>query len=240
MAKFSVNDAENYGGDLSGYFTLKDDGDSAVVRFMYDSIDDIEGYAIHKVTIGDRDVFINCLREYTDELSQCPLCANKNFQLGRFYFALYNETDEEIQIWTRGKQILKPLMTALNDINGPICGTPIRITRHGASGDKKTSYSFDVLKENADNISLEDLIENVGEPVDPIGTLIKDYTFDELTEYTKTGNLPGIDNNNNFYNNNSSNNNTNYVPRGGNTNGGNTADTPIRRTYTPRGGNVPF
>ena len=75
MARFNVENAEHYGGQGGGgYFSLKNDKDVAQVRFLYDSADDIEGYAVHEVKIGDKKRYVNCLREYGEPVSACPLC----------------------------------------------------------------------------------------------------------------------------------------------------------------------
>lgn len=227
MARFGLNDTDNYGGEgLANFFSLADDGDSAIVRFMYDSLDDISGYAVHRIKTGDdKEIIINCLRSYEDPLDTCPLCANKNFQMARFYFSLYNEDASEIQIWTRGKQIVSELVKCLSQVNGPISGAKIRITRKGEKGDKYTKYLFELVDE--DGLELEELIANVGEPTDPVGTLIKDYTFDELNDYVSTGKLPGLDMNNSGSDNNIAYRNTN------NNNNTNTEQPVLRRQYIP-------
>jgi hypothetical protein len=76
--RVSVDDAEKYGGQGGGgYFSLKDDGDTARVRFLYDSIEDVEGYCVHEVEIGDKKKYVNCLREYGDPVDKCPFCEAK-------------------------------------------------------------------------------------------------------------------------------------------------------------------
>ena len=46
MAEFSMNEADNYGGNGGGsFFTLKDDKDKARVRFLYRGVEDVKGYA---------------------------------------------------------------------------------------------------------------------------------------------------------------------------------------------------
>lgn len=234
MAGFGLNDASKYGGEsLANFFTLADDGDSAIVRFMYDSLEDITGYAVHTIKNGDKEITINCLRNYDDAIDECPLCAARNFQKAKFYLTVYNEDDEEIQIWTRGKQIVPTLVNVLQQISGSICSGRVKITRKGAKGDKYTKYNMELI--DTDDLTLEELIENVGEPDNPVGTLIKDFTFDELTEYNNTGKLPGIEfeqqvtvayRGNNATNDNVANNNYN---RG-------TAN-PLRRAYTPGNNN---
>ena len=207
MANFSVFDAENYGGQGGNYFSLKDDGDSAVVRFMYNSIDDIEGYAVHRVDVGNNKFrYVNCLREYNDPLDVCPLCAARNFQQAKFYFNLYDLDEEEVKIWERGKQILKSLIPVLQQISGPICGTPVKITRHGQAGDQYTKYDFELLQ--SDGVTMEDLPETI----DPNEKIILSYTFDEIQNFVKTGRLPNSEtvatNTSNNYNGGYNNNNS--------------------------------
>jgi hypothetical protein len=187
---------------------------------MYDTLDDIQGYAIHTIKNGEKEITISCLRNYDEEISNCPLCANKNFQKARLYLSLYNEDDNEIQIWTRGKQIVPEIMKTFTPIQNNVCGGRVKITRKGAKGDKYTKYIMELI--DNDGLTLEELIENVGEPTNPMGTLIKDYSFDELTEYNNTGKLPDIEieqptqvnvayRGNNFNNNNTNNNLNNNI-----------------------------
>ena len=222
MAKFGVNDAENYGGQGGNYFSLKDDGDSAVVRFMYNTIEDIDGYAVHKVDIGGNKYrYVSCLREYNDPLDTCPLCANRNFQQAKFYFNLFDVETEEVRLWERGKQILKTLIPVLQQIKGPICGTPIRVIRHGAAGDTYTKYDFELIE--SDGCTLDDLPETI----DPMENIILSYSFNELQDYNKTHRLPNIDSFDS-----GSNGNNNY------TNNTNT-ESNIRRRYSGRNGTNP-
>jgi hypothetical protein len=213
---FSINDADNYGGNGAGYFSLKDDGDSATVRFMYNQFDDIQGYAVHKVEVApNRFRYVNCLREeYTQPIDDCPLCVARNFQQAKFYFNLFNCETEEVQLWERGKQILKKLVPVLQSIKGPICGTPIVITRHGVTGDQNTTYTFELL--DSDGTTMEDLPETV----DPTENIILSYSKSELESYVANGVLPGMEAVN--HNNNSNNYNSNNA----------TTDNSIKRRYT--------
>ena len=210
MAKFGINDADNYGGNGAGYFTLKDDGDSAVVRFMYNTVDDIEGYAVHRIDVGNgRNRYVSCLREdYNQPMDDCPLCANRNFQQAKFFFNVFDCETEEVKLWERGKNILRQLVPVLNQIQGNICATPIKVIRRGIAGDQNTRYEFVLMK--PDKTTLEDLPE----ATDPMEAIILSYSFDELNDYVRTGVLAGIEN---TFNNNTNNNNN--------------SDNSIRRRY---------
>ena len=50
----------------SSYFTLPDDKDSAVIRFLYESFDDIPIYAIHDVQDNGNRMVVGCLRQPTE------------------------------------------------------------------------------------------------------------------------------------------------------------------------------
>ena len=55
MARFRHDEADRYGGQGgAGYFRLVNDKDVATVRFMYNGIDDVTGYAVHEVEIDGK------------------------------------------------------------------------------------------------------------------------------------------------------------------------------------------
>ncbi len=232
MAQFGLNDAENYGGNGAGFFSLKNDGDSKTVRFMYTSVDDIQGYAVHRIDVNGRNRYVNCLREYNEPIDSCPLCKARNFQSGKFFFSLYDIDEDTVLIWDRGKNILKTLVPVLTSIKGDICGTPITITRHGEAGDTNTKYSFELGE--PDGVTMEDLPD----PANPLESLVLDYDYDTLNTYVTTGKLPIM----NTSSDNSDNGYANFTPRNnGNANNytGN-AEGQIHRRYTPtnRGNNT--
>ena len=73
MARFNAKDVDNYGGSGGGgYFSLVNDKDVARVRFMYESAEDVEGYAVHEVMIDGRKRYVNCIREYNEPLVPAP------------------------------------------------------------------------------------------------------------------------------------------------------------------------
>ena len=38
MARFNMQESENYGASKNNYFALKDDKDTAIIRFLYNDI----------------------------------------------------------------------------------------------------------------------------------------------------------------------------------------------------------
>ena len=188
MAKFNLSDIDNYSSGEFGYFSLKEDGDTARVRFMYNSSDDIEGYAVHRVKVNGFDRMVSCLREYSDPLDKCPLCEAHYNVIPKFYIPLYNIDTGDVVFWERGKNFVPQLMDFCTKCNPPVA-FPVEIERIGAKGDINTKYEF--YPEANDGTLLEDLPEIPN----PIGTIVLDKTYDELVTYVNTGSFDVGDSN---------------------------------------------
>ena len=75
MGRISIADAEHYGNQKGGsWFSLKDDHDTAKVRFMYESIDDVQMDVVHEVEVDGKKRYVNCIRSYNEPADNCPLC----------------------------------------------------------------------------------------------------------------------------------------------------------------------
>ena len=181
MARFNAQEVENYGGQGGGgFFALKNDKDLATVRFMYETIDDIEGFAVHEVEVDGKKRYVNCLREYNQPVDDCPLCAAKSRVIAKLFIILYDVESEEIKIWDRGKTFFSKLSSLCARYN-PLVSTPFEIERNGKKGDTKTTYETYAL--DTDDITLEDLPE----APELLGTLILDKSFEELEFFLDNG-----------------------------------------------------
>lgn len=209
MARFNVDEVENYGGSGgAGYFSLKNDKDTAQVRFMYNNIDDVEGYAVHQVEIDDKKRYVNCLREYNQPVSDCPFCEAKNFQLAKLFVPLYDIKDDKVKIWERGKKFFSKIGSICARYSNPTVVSHIfEIERNGKPGDQTTSY--EIYETDQDNTTMEDLPEKP----ELLGGLILDKSKEEMQYYLDNGKFP-------------SNNEENHVVRRRE----NTADETPRRT----------
>lgn len=185
MGRFSMQDADNYGGGGKGsFFTLKDDGDKAKVRFLYGTMDDVMGYAVHKVQVGEKERYVNCLRDYNEPLDKCPFCAAQMKIVPRLFLKLYNEDAGECQIWERSKSYFQTISGYANRYK-PLYNEVIEIERHGKKGDKQTSYQFFPLENSP--IDVEDEKYECSEP---LGTIILDKTAEEMVAYIQNGDFP--------------------------------------------------
>jgi len=186
--KFNAQqDLQNYSNESSGYFSLKNDGDTCRVRFMYNSLDDVEGYCVHRV----KDKYgnyrsVDCLREYGDPLETCPCCSSPNMAdrktITKFYIPMYKVDDEEAVIWDRGKKMYKQLSTLMVEKGSPFCSNTFIIERNGAAGDENTTY--EIIHDGTDDTTLEDLLEEVDMPTPENGMLLK-LTFDEMKNFVE-------------------------------------------------------
>ena len=186
MARFNATEVENYGGSGgAGYFSLKNDKDTAQVRFMYNNIDDVEGYAVHQVEVDDKKRYVNCLREYNQPVSDCPFCEAKNFQLAKLFVPLYDIKDDRVKIWERGKKFFSKIGSICARYSNPTVVSHIfEIERNGKPGDQTTSY--EIYETDQDNTTMEDLPEKP----ELLGSLILDKSKEEMQYYLDNGKFP--------------------------------------------------
>lgn len=188
MGRFGVNDADNYGGNGgSSFFALKNDGDVARVRFMYNGMDDVVGYAVHEVTVDDKRRYVNCLRAYNEPKSKCPFCEANNFQRAKLYIPIYDVDEDEVKIWERGKnffQKMSALCARYSNVQTPLVSHIFEVERHGKKGDTGTQY--EIYETGVDETTLEDLPEIP----DVLGSIVLDKSADEMREFLDTGEFP--------------------------------------------------
>lgn len=187
MARFHYDEAEKYGGQGgAGYFSLKNDKDVARVRFMYNSIDDVEGYAVHQVEIDGKKRYVNCLRSYNEPLSACPFCEHKEFQMAKLFIPLYDVDEQKAKIWERGKKFFAKISSICARYD-KLVSHIFEIERNGKKGETTTTY--EIYEVDHDNTTLDDL------PEIPqiLGGLILDKSADDMAFYLENGYFPPED-----------------------------------------------
>lgn len=196
--KINKEELDLYGSESAGFFSLKDNGDKAAVRFLYETPDDVDLYAVHRVELpnGSRP-WISCLRtSYNSPLEECPLCArgreSKDFSEKsckvKLWIPVFNVTENEVQIWERGKKFYKSqLIPAMMRQAEPFCGNLFEVERIGATGDRDTKYDL-IFLEN-DEKSLDDF-DNIEIP-NIIGTVLLEKTYEELENFVNTRTFDG-------------------------------------------------
>lgn len=211
MAKVNFNnldEAELNGGNNTGngndvgFFTLKNDNDEAVVRFMCDSTDDFEILTVHDVQIGQRYRKVNCIRDPREPLDNCPLCKNGTRISNRFFIKLiqYNRVTDpntgvqtivpQAMIWERSTAYAKTLKSYLDNY-GPLSDVICKIIRHGKAGDMQTTYE---IVPNLSKTVFPDEVY-VKDPslfgtFEAFGTIVMDRTYEEMAHFVATGEFP--------------------------------------------------
>lgn len=182
MARFNMNEADNYGAAKNNYFSLKDHGDTAQIRFLYNDINDVEGVAVHEVDENGKKFDVECLRAYNEPISKCPLCEASYKQNAKIFIPVYDMGSKESKIWTRGKAYFSKLSSLCTRYN-PLVATPFEIERVGKKGDTNTTYETYPLQ--SDNSILEDF-----EVLNPEGICFQTKTADEMLTFLQTGLFP--------------------------------------------------
>ena len=135
-------------GPRVGFFSLKDDGDEAVVRFCYSDPSEFEVYTVHPVTIDGKFRTVNCINDLRLGVHSCPLCATGVQLQQKFYIRLIEYTRDENgnivpmpRVWVRPTSYLQ-ILTNLFTEYGPLCDSVFKVKRSGARGDMQTTYSI--------------------------------------------------------------------------------------------------
>lgn len=192
MARVAHDEADKYGGQGgAGFFQLKNNGDKARVRFMYETVDDIVGDSVHEIDTGrvgknGRPIkkYVNCLRDYKDPVDVCPFCADGKYTVVKLFIPVYNIDENKVQIWERGKTYFKR-MTRIANKYPNIVSQVFEIERDGEVGDQQTDYYIEPVGD-PDNTTLEDL-----PPLPKIlGDHVAEKTADDMEYYLQEGQFP--------------------------------------------------
>ena len=195
MARFNASEIENYGtqSNRGGFFSLSKDKETAKVRFMYEKAEDIEGYAVHKVRVGDKERYVNCLREYNEPVDKCPFCQAKLAVQAKMFIPVYNEDADQIQIWERGKTFYGKI-SGLSARYPNLVATEFEIERNGKPNDTKTTYEIYPMGA-PDGTTIQDILDDLqmDELPSPLGTIILDKSAEEMEAYLNDGEFPSDD-----------------------------------------------
>ena len=170
------------GGNFSktGWFQLKDDGDTATVRLLHKGEVGIEEgtgepkydfpiYEVHKLDVdgSGKDRTVLCKGE------QCELCKAGNKPSLRMFLQMLNldeaDKDKQLQLWERGLTDIKQML-GLTGEYGDLTQRDIKIKRCGAKGSMKTTYQF-FPKDKSER--------EIPEPQNLVGNLILDLNRED-------------------------------------------------------------
>lgn len=189
MPRITENETQNYQSNLNGeWFSLKNDKDVARVQFMMDKYEDLDVFACHRVKIGDKERYVDCLRTYDEPIDKCPFCAAGIPVKPVRFVLMYQHDDGKVKIWERGKNFVAKLQSLCNRYS-PLSQYVFEIERVGKAGSKDTRYEIYPM----DRVEPFDLSE-VERP-ELLGGLILEKTSEEMEVFLQTGNFPQTDEN---------------------------------------------
>ena len=175
-----LNKYDNGGVTKAGWFQLKDDGDTATVRFLHKGEVGVEEgtqepkfdfpiYEVHKLDVdgSGRDRTILCKGE------SCEICRAGNKPQLRMFLQMVNlderDKDKQVQLWERGLTDIKNLIGLAGEY-GDLTQRDIKIKRSGAKGSLKTTYQF-FPKDKSER--------DIPSPQNLVGSLILDLSREE-------------------------------------------------------------
>lgn len=202
MAKFTFDESQQLTSSSQergrvGFFNLKADGEESIVRFIVDSMDDIDIYTIHEVQSAGKFMKVSCNRGLNEGLDKCPLCANGTKLTQKAYIKMlqYSTDDNGTVIcspviWERSTQYAVKLREYLNNY-GPLSDIICKVIRHGGRGDLKTNYEIvpnlsKVVYPDAKFVKDTSAFANYN----VLGTIVKEKSAEDMITYINTGSFP--------------------------------------------------
>lgn len=174
-------------GPYVSFFSLRDDGDEAIVRFAYNDPAEFEVYTVHPVTIDGKFRKVNCINDLRAGVSSCPMCAAGVQLQQKFYIRLIEYTRDEqgnivpqAKIWERPTSYMQ-ILTNLFTEYGPLKDNVFKVKRSGARGDMQTTYSIMFGNPTIYNEQLYPKDFSAFENYSPLGTAILDKNDLELS-----------------------------------------------------------
>ena len=194
MARISIKDSGKFSNTgANDFFALADDGDVASVRFLYECPEgsDVDYYLVHEVEVEGKKRYAACIALDDDgnlHPGDCPLCQGGYRRVEKLFLQLFDESDEKVKTWDRGKSFVQKIMTYINRY-GSLVAQPIEIERRGKKGSTNTTYELFPLEK--DNKTVADFPDKQ----ELLGSLILDLNYEECQEVVAgTYTLPGNDN----------------------------------------------
>lgn len=202
MARISFEDVKTNDENNVGFFSLKNDGEEATVRFMCDSLSDLEILTVHNIEVDGKFRQINCIREPNDPIESCPLCANDTELHQVVFIKVMNyKTDNSgkitayPEIWQRNASSYVPKMKSYLDNYGPLSNIVCKVVRHGAARSPKTTYDI-IPNLNPQVYTMEayPLNTEAFEDYSVVGRVILDKNREDIMTFCNTGIFPQHEN----------------------------------------------
>ena len=213
MAEFDFNTYLNMKDQLPkqkreydvSFFSLADDGDSAIVRFPYTDISQMKWLPAHSIPRGNGFAKIACLRSPLDSIDTCPLCASGLTTANRFFCQVLTyepQTDGTMKpkacVWDRPMNFAEELKGYIEIYKDQFPNMIFMIKRSGKKKDvtgktnTKVTYSLTPLPAEIypANVYVADFSKFAKVPLENHFYYTK--TVDEMKTYLSTGSFPEV------------------------------------------------
>lgn len=200
MAKYEFNTEKTFTKKQEGFkvnfFSLKNDGDIAVVRFDYDSPKEFDMETVHSIKQGNKYLKVSCNKDWHDPTSHCALCDAGERVATKFFAKLLVYTQDQsgkivanAVVWERPYSFAKTLAEYYNEY-GSLNNLVFKVKRHGAAGSMETSYDLIVPDQTVyrPDIYVKDFSAFDGFKLEGVSYKVK--TNDEMNHYLETGEFP--------------------------------------------------
>lgn len=184
MGRVSLAQAQKMSGGNGSFFKL-DDGEKRNVRFLYNTIADVDNtvYRVHEFT-GEKFATVDCCRNEGDALDVCKWCASGNTPVYRVVLPMYDVDKGEITYWKKSSTfVTNTLMPVFESIPKELTISG-QIFTLGRTGKTKTDTKYTAAPNlGAPNDGKKS--EEFGEIKDPFElNMIKpnNYEFDNKTQ----------------------------------------------------------
>mgnify|MGYP003314794604 CR=1 FL=1 len=184
-----------------GYFSLKNDGDEAIVRFMYEKDPrEFEVLAVHSIQLNNKYREVNCLRNAGDPIEVCPMCQAKVKLSQKFFIKMIQYVKDPATgvvtgkpvVWGRGLPLARTLKGYIETYDCPLSDMICKIIRHGAANNSQTTYEvIPNLSKNMypDNVYIKDYTPF--NDYAALGRSVLNKTADDMIVFNNTGSFPG-------------------------------------------------
>jgi hypothetical protein len=160
----------------SEFFSLDDDGDIGVVRFLHEGeelVFDEDWFIVHEIEIDGKKRYVRC-----PETSNCPGCNRLGRAKLKLFIQLVDKNDpERRKIWDRGNTFV-PKIRELIEQYGDLCNRTYEIERKGKKRDRNTTYEIYPL--NRDDMQLDEIPVERQKLLDGKEGFVLDLTDNEM------------------------------------------------------------
>ena len=196
-----TNDGSKNSYNKVTFFSLKNNGEEAYVRFILDEPEkDMEILSTHEITVNSKKRKINCIKTNNDP-STCPFCANNEPTKTRIYLKLIEygrdengEVKASPKVWERPFRFLMDsgLKGYMDDYGNELSSLIFKVSRSGEAGSSATTYPIRPVSPKLQQAMDPKcpLDKSLFDGYKALGTIVFDKTADEIKIYQTTGNFP--------------------------------------------------